>query len=141
MGVRAALGLLLSLHTCTVAADYTPAKVAYDLSSGSPRAVAKLLDRLSLLQNLYGNNSFDASIVVVIHEAAIPFFTLKNQYTELQQRAKDLTLGEVIQFRVCRASAKLQGFMPGDFDHWIQLVPMADAEIIMLQHAGYAYIK
>jgi len=141
VGYRTALALLLLLPSLAVTADYAPAKVVYDLTGESPEVITQVLDRVSLLQNLYHNNSFDASIVVIIHEAAIPFFTTGERHKALRQRAKDLAMGEVIQFRLCLASAKMQGFTPKDFDRWVQLVPMADAEIIKLQHAGYAYIK
>jgi len=49
-------------------------------------------------------------------------------------------MGEVIQFRLCQASAKMQGYSRRDFEDFIKLVPMADAEIVRLQHGGYAYL-
>lgn len=123
--------------------NYAPAKVVYDVSSPKPEDLTHILDRVSMLQNVYDNNSFEASIILVIHEGAIPLFAKSSDkfQDELMVRANSLTMGDIIQLRVCRASAKLQGFKTGDFQAFIQVVPMADAEIVELQHQGYAYIK
>jgi len=51
---------------------YAPAKVVYDVSSADPSRFMQILDRVSLLQTLYGSDPFAASIVIVIHEGAIP---------------------------------------------------------------------
>jgi intracellular sulfur oxidation DsrE/DsrF family protein len=34
----------------------------------------------------------------------------------------------------------MQGYGRGDFEGFIELVPMADAEIVRLQSDGYAYL-
>jgi len=121
---------------------YKPGKVAYDVSSADASDINNILDRISLLQKIYGSDPFESSIVIIIHEGAIPLFsTSKNtKYREIIERAKSLTHAEVIQFRVCQASAKMQGLGKKDFHDFIQLVPMADAELVKLQHAGYAYL-
>jgi len=121
---------------------YSPSKVVYDVTTSDAVALELILDRVSFLQNVYNNNPFDASIVLVIHNEAIPVFVNTNpKYANIRQRAKSLTLGEIIQFRVCEASAKIQGFSHEQFDTFLQLVPMADAEIIQLQNLGYAYLR
>ena len=122
---------------------YAPAKVVYDLSSPDPKALEHILDRASMLQNIYQNDPFEASIVLVIHEGTIPLFgnNEKNQYPELMLRARSLSMGEVIQFRVCKASASMQGYKKADIQDFVSMVPMADAEIVRLQHEGYAYLR
>jgi len=121
---------------------YSPSKVVYDVTTSNAVELELILDRVSFLQNVYNNNPFDASIVLVIHNEAIPVFVNTNpKYANIRQRAKSLTLGEIIQFRVCEASAKIQGFSHEQFDTFLQLVPMADAEIIQLQNLGYAYLR
>ncbi|MEW8657418.1 MAG: hypothetical protein AB2603_03755 [Candidatus Thiodiazotropha endolucinida] len=133
--------LLLSVVSTTYA-EYAPSKVVYDVTSSDPLDLTNILDRVSLLQNLYGNNSFDSKIVIVIHEGTIPLFAKTSaKYSHLMQRAKSLTFGEVIEFRLCITSAKLQGYAANDFHDFIVMVPMADAEIIMLQNDGYAYLR
>ena len=121
---------------------YKPDKVAYDVSSQNASDINNILDRVGLLQKIYGSDPFESSIVIVIHEGAIPLFSKsKNRkFRKILERAKSLTHAEVIQFRVCQASAKMQGLGKKDFDNFIQLVPMADAELIKLQQAGYAYL-
>jgi len=122
--------------------EYTPSKVIYDFSDPNPEMLGHMLDRASLLQNIYQNDSFDASIVFVIHEGAIPLFAKdpNKSYPKLMARARSLIQGEIIQFRLCRASAKLQGFNEDNLQDMVMLVPMADAEIVKLQQQGYAYL-
>ncbi|MDH5324794.1 MAG: DsrE family protein [Gammaproteobacteria bacterium] len=142
--------LLLCLHWSTslwaqsdsTNKTYKPAKVTYDVSTADPKQLAHLLDRINLLQTVYNHNSFDASIVLVIHEGAIPLFTKKYPNQEqLMQRARGLSLGEMIEFRICEASAKQQGIGANDLHNFVILVPMADAELVQLQTQGYAYLK
>ena len=132
--------------------EYSPSRVVYDLSSPNPDVLENLLDRISMLQNVYNNNPFEASIVVVIHEGAIPLFVsaskinqmkskLIKRLNKLMLRAKSLTMGEIIKFRVCETSAKIQGFSSVDMRKFTSMVLMADAEIIMLQNNGYAYMR
>lgn len=122
---------------------YAPTKVVYDVFSGSESKLANIIDRVSMLQNLYGVNPFDASIVVVIHGDAIPIFATRNldKYENLMRRVHSLTLSEVIEFRLCGASAKVRGYNAQDFHGFVSVVPMADAEIVRLQHDGYAYMQ
>lgn len=123
--------------------EYAPAKVVYDISTGDPKALAHIFDRVSLLQNIYQNDPFEASIVLVIHEEAIPLFGSndRNKHPELMLRARSLSLGEIIKFRVCKASADMQGYKRSDIQEFVSMVPMADAEIIRLQREGYAYLR
>ena len=121
---------------------YPPGRVVYDVSVSDPSALEHLLDRASLLQNLYDSNPLDASIVIVLHEAAIPLFAIANKekHGGLMRRASSLAMGDVIQFRLCLASARMQGYGEGDFPAFVALVPMADAEMVRLQQDGYAYL-
>jgi len=143
--IRATALLLALLVLPALAAErleYTPAKVVYDVSGSDPQQLKTILDRVSLLQTMYAGDPFTASIVIVLHEGVIPLFAKQGakHQNELVGRARDLAAGEIIRFRLCEASAKMQGFSRKDFDDFIALVPMADAEIIRLQHTGYAYL-
>jgi hypothetical protein len=35
----------------------------------------------------------------------------------------------------------MQGYKSTDFPSFVKVVPMADAEIVMLQQQGYAYLR
>ncbi len=78
---------------------------------------------------------FSASIVIVLHGNEIPFFATENyhKYKELMHRAQSLTLDEVIKFRMCRIAAEGHGYKPKDIHAFVEMVPMADAEIVRLQ--------
>lgn len=124
--------------------DYRPQKVVYDVSVKSVDAFSRVLDRVSFLNNIYGADPFDESIVLVLHGDEIPFFAVKNvdRYRDLMQRAHSLTLAGPIEFRMCRVAARGHGLEPQDINGFVKVVPMADAEIVRLQQEeGYAYMR
>lgn len=126
------------------AIDYEPHKVVYDVSVRSVESFSLVLDRVSYLNNLYESDPFRASIVLVLHGSEIPFFALANysQYKELMTRAQSLTVGGTITFKMCRVAAKGHGLEPGDIHGFVEVVPMADAELVRLQQEeGYAYMR
>lgn len=58
------------------------------------------------------------------------------------QRAQSLTVGTSVEFRMCRAAARLMRYQPEDVHGFVSMVPMADAEIVRLQQEeGYAYLR
>ncbi|MDH5765946.1 MAG: DsrE family protein [Gammaproteobacteria bacterium] len=121
---------------------YSPARVVFNVSSANIKLLNHTLDRASLLQNIYNNDPISTSIVIVIHGNAIPSFThIKQQNHQLINRAKDLSMSDIIEFRLCAASARMHGLHKSDFSGFINIIPMADAEIIELQNSGYAYIN
>lgn len=120
---------------------YTPGRVVYDVTRPDPKALRVLLDRVGVLQDIYNSDPFEASIVVVLHDAAIPLFSSRNPANaDLLRRAAGLAMTNVIQFRLCQMSARMQGYSKKDFPEFIALVPMADAELVQLQRTGYAYL-
>ncbi len=122
--------------------EYQPQKVVFDLTSGDKKDLVSVLDRVGYLYKLYGSDTFDSSIVVVIHGGAIPFFVIDEfeNNKESMQRAQSLTVGTSIEFRMCHAAARLLNYEPDDIHGFVTMVPMADAEIARLQHDGYAYM-
>ena len=123
--------------------QYSKQKVVYDTAVSSTAALSSVLDRASYLSALNGADPFDNKIVIVLHGAEIPFFALKNinQYRDLMTRAQSLTVGGIIEFRMCKVAAKSRGFDPKDIHGFVSMVPMGDAEIVRLQHEGYGYMR
>lgn len=124
--------------------DYQPQKVVYDVAVSSRKQFEQVLDRASYLSQVYHADPFAASIVLVLHGDEISFFGIKNylKYKELVTRARSLTVGDVIEIRMCRIAARGHGFDPEDIHGFVQMVPMADAEIIRLQREeDYAYMQ
>ena len=155
-GLIALTTLVLGLSPGAFAADASPwgpapvaerhyekLKVVFDVTSSSPAYLASVLDRASYLSKLNGANPFEGSIVLVIHGDAIPLFAARNypKYKALMDRAQSLSVGDVVEFRMCRLAAKSAGFAPADIHGFVTMVPMGDAEIIQLQQQGYAYIR
>lgn len=123
---------------------YAPQRVVYDVAVSSPAELAGVLDRVSFLNNIYQANPFDSSIVVVLHGDEIPLFAVSNyaKNRELMARAQSLTRAGPIQFRMCVVAARAHGYQPQDIHGFVQMVPMADAEIVRLQREdGYAYMR
>ena len=124
--------------------QYQPHKVVYDVHVKTVAAMTNVIDRVSYLNNLYQANPFDSSIVMVLHGDEIPFFAIKNyaKYKELMDRARSLTQSGNIRFRMCKIAAQGQGFAPEDIHGFVEMVPMADAEIVRLQQEeGHAYMQ
>ncbi len=123
--------------------EYSKQKVVYDVAVDSVAALTSVLDRASYLSAINGANPFDDKIVIVLHGDEIPFFAIKNlaRYKDLMVRAQSLTVGGIIEFRMCRVAAEGHGFQPEDIHGFVSMVPMADAEIVRLQHEGYGYMR
>ena len=124
--------------------DYKPNKVVYDVAVSSVKALSGVLDRASYLNKIYEANPFDSSIVLVLHGNEIPFFGIKNynKYRELMDRAKSLVDSGNIRFRMCKVAAQAHGFAPKEIHGFVEMVPMADAEIIRLQlEEDHAYMR
>ncbi len=123
--------------------EYSKQKVVYDVAVSNVAALTSVLDRASHVSLLNGADPFDNKIVIVLHGNEIPFFAIKNfaKYKDLMARAQSLSVGGIIEFRMCRIAAQGQGFKPKDIHGFITMVPMADTEIIDLQSNGYAYMR
>ena len=123
--------------------QYAKQKVVYDTAVDSVAALTSVLDRASYLSTLNGADPFDNKIVIVLHGGEIPFFAIKNyaRYKDLMSRAQSLSVGGVIEFRMCKIAAKGRGFEPKDIHGFVSMVPMGDAEIVRLQHEGYSYMR
>jgi intracellular sulfur oxidation DsrE/DsrF family protein len=123
---------------------YSGQKVVFDTTSGTTAGLSSVLDRASLISVLNGADPLDNKIVVVLHGDAIPFFAIRNygKHKNLMHRAQSLSVGEVVEYRMCRAAARLQGLEPKDIHGFVKMVPMADAEIVRLQQEeGFAYMQ
>ena len=123
---------------------YKPQKVVYDVAVSSVAALTNVLDRVSYLNTLYHANPFDSSLVMVLHGDEIPFFAIQNhaKYKELMARAESLTKSGNIRFRMCEVAARGHGFKPEDVHGFVEIVPMADAEIVRLQlEENHAYMQ
>lgn len=128
----------------TLEREYKDQKVVYDVAAKSVAEFNGVLDRVSYLSQLNGPDPFTNSIVLVLHGDELNYFAIKNyaKYRDLMERAQSLTVGEVIHFRVCAAAARARGLKAGDLHGFVQVVPMADAEIVRLQREeGHAYMR
>ena len=122
---------------------YSKQKVVYDVAVKTVLQLENVLDRASYLSALNDADPFDSKIVIVLHGDEINFFAIRNfeKYSELMLRAQSLTVGGIIDIRMCRVSAHRRGLEPQDIHGFITMVPMADAEIIDLQKQGFAYMQ
>lgn len=123
--------------------QYSKQKVVYDTTTGSVGGLTSVLDRASYLSVLNGADPFENKIVIVLHGDVIPFFAIKNygKYKDLMARAQSLSVGGIIEFRMCKLAAQSLGYVPADIHGFVSMVPMGDAEIIRLQQEGFAYMR
>lgn len=123
--------------------EYQPQKVVYDVAVDSPAELDLILDRASGLSQVYNAHPMDASIVLVLHGAEMDFFDASkfDRYEAIMRRAQSLTVGGVIEFRMCQIAAANRGLHAHDIHGFVQMVPMGDAEIVRLQQEeAYAYM-
>lgn len=123
--------------------SYAPHKVVYDVALATPEELDVILDRVSGLSIVYQADPFDASIVLVLHGPEMTFFDVRNfqKYEALVRRAQSLTVGGVIEFRMCQLAAAGRGIQPDHVHGFVDMIPMGDAEIVRLQkEEGYAYM-
>lgn len=122
---------------------YSKQKVVYDVAVKTVEQLENALDRASYLSILNDADPFDSKIVIVLHGDEIGFFAIRNyeKHKALMVRAQSLTVGGIIDIRMCRVAAKRRGFEPRDIHGFITMVPMADAEIVDLQKQGFAYMQ
>ena len=127
----------------TVEKTYSKQKVVYDVSVKTVAQLENVLDRASYLSALNDADPFDSKIVIVLHGDEIGFFAIRNfrKHRELMARAQSLTVGGIIDLRMCKVAARRRGFEPQDIHGFVTMVPMADAEIIDLQQQGFAYMQ
>ncbi|MDP1644955.1 MAG: DsrE family protein [Thiobacillus sp.] len=123
--------------------QYSKQKVVYDTAVSTVAALTSVLDRASYLSAINGADPFDNKIVIVLHGNEINFFAIKNyaKNKALMDRAQSLTVGGIIEFRMCKIAAEGHGFEPKDIHGFVSMVPMGDAEIVRLQHEGYGYMR
>lgn len=118
-------------------------RVVYDVKTASAADFENVLDRVSFLNTRLGADPFSTSIVAVLHGDEIEYFVRDNEleYHDILSRARSLTMGETIEFRVCQVSARKRGYAPEDLQSFVKVVPMSDAEIVQLQFDGYVYMR
>lgn len=123
--------------------EYSKQRVVYDTAVKTEDALTSVLDRTSYLSVLNGADPFDNKIVIVLHGDVIPFFAIKNyaRYKALMDRAQSLSVGGTIEFRMCKLAAQSLGYQAKDIHGFVSMVPMGDAEIVRLQHEGFAYMR
>jgi len=123
--------------------EYSKQKVVYDTAVNTVAALSSVLDRASYLSQINGADPFDNKIMIVLHGGEIDYFGIKNypKYKALMDRAQSLTVGGIIEFRMCKIAAEGRGFQPKDIHGFVSMVPMGDAEIVRLQHEGYSYMR
>ena len=123
---------------------YRQQKVVYDVSV---KTVAQLEQCAGSGQLSFHRSNdadpFDSKIVIVLHGDEIGFFAIRNfeKYKDLMTRAQSLTVGGIIDIRMCQVSARRRGFEAPDIHGFVTMVPMADAEISDLQKQGFAYMQ
>lgn len=126
------------------ARSYSGLKAVYDVTAATPDGLQNVLDHAAYLSRMTGDDPFDSRIVLVIHGGALDLFARRHfaENETLMTRARGLSMGGVIEYRICEAGAARRGYAPEDFHGFASVVPMADAEIVRLQQQeGFGYMR
>jgi intracellular sulfur oxidation DsrE/DsrF family protein len=121
-----------------------PVKVVYDVAVQTPEDLQNVLTRASHLSKITGADTVAGSIQLVLHGPEVDFFAKLNyeQHKDLVDRARSLTVGDVVQIKMSALAVRVRGFAPEDMQDFVQMVPFGDSEIARLQNdEGHAYIQ
>ncbi|NIR30160.1 MAG: hypothetical protein GWN84_12770 [Gammaproteobacteria bacterium] len=88
-------------------AECTDQKVVFDVAAGGVERVNAVLDRASHISEPTGAGPFDTAVGPVLHGDEIPFFAVGSfeDRRRLMVGAQSLTVGGVIELRMCRVAA------------------------------------
>jgi intracellular sulfur oxidation DsrE/DsrF family protein len=142
--------LVISTSVIVLAADNTDvmgtAKVnlhkypkinrVYDVNYDDPKKLNALVGFIKNVDKVVPGKS-----VVVLHGAEIRAFAKENyeKYQAVIDELAELSKGGV-EFRMCNNAMHGAGFEAKDIDGFITIIPAGYAEIVYLQHKGYAVI-
>ncbi len=113
--------LLLSL-SAGVGADHNhfeseaAQKVVYDVKTSSMKEFVRVLNRISYLNTSLGGDPLSTSIIVVLRGNEIEYFARDKEmeHAGILERTLSLTMGDTIEFRICRFSAARRGYSADD---------------------------
>jgi len=108
----------------------------YDVNYDDPK---KLNALVHFIDNV--NEKVPGKAVVVLHGTEIRAFAKENylKYQGVIDQLADLSK-KGVDFRMCNNAMHAAGFQAKDIDGFITIIPAGFAEIISLQHQGYAVI-
>ncbi len=129
-----------------VTPDYQSPKAVYDIFLDDPAKLDTALYWIRALMNPLSESPYDMSpeemsIKVVIHGTEIVSLVKKNyeKYRAQVERMRYYqTLG--VEFKVCALAAEEYGYVVGDFQPFVEIVPSAFTELVHWQQQGYALI-
>lgn len=129
-----------------VTPDYQSPKVVYDFFLDDPAKLDAALYWIRALMNPLSDSPYDMSpdemdIKVVIHGTEIVALVKRNyqKYRDQVERMRYYeTLG--VEFKVCALAAEDYGYVVGDFQSFVEIVPSAFTELVHWQQQGYALI-
>jgi len=145
LGLAPAAGLQAD-SSRSVQTPYTEQKVVYDFYFDEPDKINSALFWIRslinpLMEEPYGLAPEFIDIKVVIHGTEIVTVARKNyaRYREAVDRMRYYaSLG--VEFKVCGLAAQDYGYLPTDFQDFVEVVPSAITELAHWQLQGYALI-
>ena len=108
----------------------------YDVNYDDPKSLNSLV---GFIKNV--NNVVPGKAVVVLHGTEIRAFAKENyeKYQAVIDKLADLSK-EGVDFRMCNNAMHAVGYNAEDMHGFITVIPAGFAEVIDLQHKGYAVI-
>ncbi len=123
-----------------------PMKVVFEFYLDDPATISNALFWVrsvfnTVQQSPYDFSPEDVQAVVVLHGTEIAATVARNQgkYQEAVDRMRYYAqMG--VKFKVCGQAAHDFGYVPADFQDFIEIVPNAMTELVYWQQQGYALI-
>ena len=126
--------------------EYAAPKVVYEFYLDHPQKISSALNWIRSLMNPLMETPYDMApedmdIKVVIHGTEIVTLAKRNYETyrdEVERMRYYASLG--VAFKVCGLAAQDYGYLPEDFQEFVEIVPSAFTELTHWQQQGYALI-
>ncbi len=114
----------------------------FDIANHKPHEIKTLLERAEMLSKEVKTSDHKTRIAMVIHGPDIEVFDQKNyeQNKEIIDLAARLDASDIIDFKVCKRTAKERGIDTSNFPSFIEIIPFAGDELQRLKTEGYTEI-
>lgn len=105
------------------------------------------IDEMSLWDRVLGNTQNllnamkdqDLTVAILANGEAVRVYIAADQSEVFKKKLQDLS--QQVRFKACRNALNAHKIDPSVLSEFVEVVPAGVAELVLLQHDGYAYIK
>lgn len=127
--------ILLCMIYGALAAQETPIKVVFDVTSADPKTHQSTMRHVKLMSEAYPDSEFE----VVGYSGSLAMFLADK--SSVKEDMEALMNSDNVSFKVCAATMKRHNATKDDLVAGVEPVPDGIMEIITKQQQGWGYIK